>query len=206
MDNRQGLLEKISEQRPEMLDAEINEQAQKKLGSSRIAVTLLISLLLLLAYTAMQFGIFLDYDLKVVLALLATIFVILWVGFDLGLPSGENFNKVTASLVTASFLVVSALPVVFVAILGGDLSLDVLEYEEDGEEITLTLRKNGIGSDSFDAEISISWQESIVWSDNIPFAVDKSDGRGDYGTISLQVEDFYPVSYTHLTLPTTPYV
>jgi len=152
---------------------------------------LLISLLLLLAYTAMQFGIFLDYDLKVVLALLATIFVILWVGFDLGLPSGENFNKVTASLVTASFLAVSALPVVFVAILGGDLSLDVLEYEEDGEEITLTLRKNGIGSDSFDAEISISWQESIVWSDNIPFAVDKSDGRGDYGTISLQVEDFY---------------
>ena len=191
MDNRQGLLEKISEQRPEMLDAEINEQAQKKLGSSRIAVTLLISLLLLLAYTAMQFGIFLDYDLKVVLALLATIFVILWVGFDLGLPSGENFNKVTASLVTASFLAVSALPVVFVAILGGDLSLDVLEYEEDGEEITLTLRKNGIGSDSFDAEISISWQESIVWSDNIPFAVDKSDGRGDYGIISLQVEDFY---------------
>ena len=77
MDNRQGLLEKISEQRPEMLDAEINEQAQKKLGSSRIAITLLISLLLLLAYTAMQFGIFLDYDLKVVLALLATIFVIL---------------------------------------------------------------------------------------------------------------------------------
>ena len=191
MDNRQGLLEKISEQRPEMLDAEINEQAQKKLGSSRIAVTLLISLLLLLAYTAMQFGIFLDYDLKVVLALLATIFVILWVGFDLGLPSGENFNKVTASLVTASFLAVSALPVVFVAILGGDLSLDLVEYEEDGEEITLTLRKNGIGSDSFDAEISISWQESIVWSDNIPFAVDKSDGRGDYGTISLQVEDFY---------------
>tara|TARA_B100001094_G_scaffold251246_1_gene249004 strand:+ start:4156 stop:5460 length:1305 start_codon:yes stop_codon:yes gene_type:complete len=198
-DNKKGLLEKISEQlpemsseqHPEMLDAEIDEQSHKKLDSSRIAVTLLISLIPILAHTAMQFGIFLNYDLKVVLALLGSTFVILWLGFDLGVPSRGNFRKVTASLVTASFLIVSALPIVFVAVLGGELSLDVLEYQEDGEEITLTLRKNGIGSDSFDAEISILWQESIIWSNTIPFTIDKSDGRGDYAIISLEVEDFY---------------
>ncbi len=198
-ENKKGLLEKISEQLPEMtseqhpgmLDAEINEQTRNKIGSARIAVTLLLSLLPLLAYTAMQFGIFLDYDLKAVIALLGSIFVILWLGFGLGIPTDENFNKVSASLVAASFLIVSALPVVFVAVLGGDLSLGLIEYQEDGEEITLTLRKNGIGSDSFDAEISISWQESIIWSDDITFTIDKSDGRGDYGIISLEVEDFY---------------
>jgi hypothetical protein len=189
--NKQGLLEKISEQQPEMLDAEINDHPEKKIDASRIAATLLIGALPLLAYYAMQFGIFLDYDLKVALVLLGALFAILWLGFDLGLPSGGNFSKVSASLVTASFLIASALPVVFVAILGGDLSLDVLEYEEDGEEITLTLRKNGIGSDSFDAEISIERQESVIWSNTVPFIIDKSDGRGDYAIISVEVADFY---------------
>lgn len=190
--SKQGLLEKISEQQPDFLDAEINDPPKEKLDASRVAATLVITTLSLLVYFAMQFGIFFDYDLKVVVALLAGSFAILWLGFDLGVPgSRANFSKVTASLVTASFLLVSVLPVVFIAILGGDLSLDLLGYEEDGEEITLTLRKNGIGSDSFDANLSIERQGSIIWSNSIPFKIDKSDGRGDYAIISVEVDDFY---------------
>ena len=190
--SKQGLLEKISEQPPDFLDAEINDPPKEKLDASRVAATLVITTLSLLVYFAMQFGIFFDYDLKVVVALLAGSFAILWLGFDLGIPgSRANFSKVTASLVTASFLLVSVLPVVFIAILGGDLSLDLLGYEEDGEEITLTLRKNGIGSDSFDANLSIERQGSIIWSNSIPFKIDKSDGRGDYTIISVEVDDFY---------------
>ncbi len=190
--SKQGLLEKISEQQPDFLDAEINDPPKEKLDASRVAATLVITTLSLLVYFAMQFGIFFDYDLKVVVALLAGSFAILWLGFDLGIPgSRANFSKVTASLVTASFLLVSVLPVVFIAILGGDLSLDLLGYEEDGEEITLTLRKNGIGSDSFDANLSIERQGSIIWSNSIPFKIDKSDGRGDYAIISVEVGDFY---------------
>jgi len=190
--SKQGLLEKISEQQPDFLDAEINDPPKEKLDASRVAATLVITTLSLLVYFAMQFGIFFDYDLKVVVALLAGSFAILWLGFDLGVPgSRANFSKVTASLVTASFLLVSVLPVVFIAILGGDLSLDLLGYEEDGEEITLTLRKNGIGSDSFDANLSIERQGSIIWSNSIPFKIDKSDGRGDYAIISVEVGDFY---------------
>ena len=190
--SKQGLLEKISEQQPDFLDAEINDPPKEKLDASRVAATLVITTLSLLVYFAMQFGIFFDYDLKVVVALLAGSFAILWLGFDLGIPgSRANFSKVTASLVTASFLLVSVLPVVFIAILGGDLSLDLLGYEEDGEEITLTLRKNGIGSDSFDANLSIERQGSIIWSNSIPFKIDKSDGRGDYAIISVEVDDFY---------------
>ena len=190
--SKQGLLEKISEQQPDFLDAEINDPPKEKLDASRVAATLVITTLSLLVYFAMQFGIFFDYDLKVVVALLAGSFAILWLGFDLGIPgSRANFSKVTASLVTASFLLVSVLPVVFIAILGGDLSLDLLGYEEDGEEITLTLRKNGIGSDSFDANLSIERQGSIIWSNSIPFKIDKSDGRGDYTIISVEVDDFY---------------
>ncbi len=190
--SKQGLLEKISEQQPDFLDAEINEVPKEKLDASRIAATLVITTLSLLVYFAMQFGIFFDYDSKVVVSLLAGSFAILWLGFDLGIPgSRANFSKVTASLVTASFLLVSVLPVVFIAILGGDLSLDLLGYEEDGDEITLTLRKNGIGSDSFDANLSIERQGSIIWSNSIPFKIDKSDGRGDYAIISVEVDDFY---------------
>jgi hypothetical protein len=190
--SKQGLLEKISEQQPDFLDAEINDPPKEKLDASRVAATLVVTTLSLLVYFAMQFGIFFDYDLKVVVALLAGSFAILWLGFDLGIPgSRANFSKVTASLVTASFLLVSVLPVVFIAILGGDLSLDLLGYEEDGEEITLTLRKNGIGSDSFDANLSIERQGSIIWSNSIPFKIDKSDGRGDYTIISVEVDDFY---------------
>jgi len=190
--SKQGLLEKISEQQPDFLDAEINDPPKEKLDASRVAATLVITTLSLLVYFAMQFGIFFDYDLKVVVAHLAGSFAILWLGFDLGIPgSRANFSKVTASLVTASFLLVSVLPVVFIAILGGDLSLDLLGYEEDGEEITLTLRKNGIGSDSFDANLSIERQGSIIWSNSIPFKIDKSDGRGDYTIISVEVDDFY---------------
>ena len=190
--SKQGLLEKISEQQPDFLDAEINDPPKEKLDASRVAATLVITTLSLLVYFAMQFGIFFDYDLKVVVALLVGSFAILWLGFDLGIPgSRANFSKVTASLVTASFLLVSVLPVVFIAILGGDLSLDLLGYEEDGEEITLTLRKNGIGSDSFDANLSIERQGSIIWSNSIPFKIDKSDGRGDYAIISVEVDDFY---------------
>lgn len=125
--SKQGLLEKISEQQPDFLDAEINEVPKEKLDASRIAATLVITTLSLLVYFAMQFGIFFDYDSKVVVSLLAGSFAILWLGFDLGIPgSRANFSKVTASLVTASFLLVSVLPVVFIAILGGDLSLDLL--------------------------------------------------------------------------------
>ncbi|HIG33275.1 MAG TPA: hypothetical protein EYQ11_00115 [Candidatus Poseidoniales archaeon] len=189
--SKQGLLEKISEQQLDFLDAEINDPTKEKLDASRIAATLVITTLSLLVYFAMQFGIFFDYDLKVVVALLAGSFAILWLGFDLGIPGRANFSKVTASLVTASFLLVSVFPVVFIAILGGDLSLDLLGYEEDGEEITLTLRKNGIGSDSFDANLSIERQGSIIWSNSIPFKIDKSDGRGDYAIISVEVDDFY---------------
>jgi hypothetical protein len=189
--SKQGLLEKISEQQSDFLDAEINDPPKEKLDASRIAATLVITTLSLLVYFAMQFGIFFDYDLKVAVALLAGSFAILWLGFDLGIPGRANFSKVTASLVTASFLLVSVLPVVFIAILGGDLSLDLLGYEEDGDEITLTLRKNGIGSDSFDANLSIERQGSIIWSNSIPFKIDKSDGRGDYAIISVGVDDFY---------------
>ena len=190
--SKQGLLEKISEQQSDFLDAEINDPPREKIDASRIAATLVITTLSLVVYFAMQFGIFFDYDLKVSVAILLGSFAILWLGFDLGVPgSGANFSKVTASLVTASFLLVSVLPVVFIAILGGDLSLDLLGYEEDGEEITLTLRKNGIGSDSFDANLSIERQGSIIWSNSIPFKIDKSDGRGDYTIISVEVDDFY---------------
>jgi len=190
--SKQGLLEKISEQQSDFLDAEINDPPREKIDASRIAATLVITTLSLVVYFAMQFGIFFDYDLKVSVAILLGSFAILWLGFDLGVPgSGANFSKVTASLVTASFLLVSILPVVFIAILGGELSLDLLGYEEDGEEITLTLRKNGIGSDSFDANLSIERQGSIIWSNSIPFKIDKSDGRGDYAIISVEVDDFY---------------
>ena len=190
-----GLLEKISEHQPNLLNAEIEDQTlgkKKKLDSSRIAATLLVALLSFLVYFAMQFGILFDYDLKRIIALLAASFAVLWLGLDLGVPGSEgNFRKFAASLVTASFLLVSALPVVFIAIMGGDLSLDVLEYEENGEEITLTLRKNGLGSDSFEAALSIDRQGSVIWSDIVPFNIDKNDGRGDYALISVNVDDFY---------------
>jgi len=190
-----GLLEKISEQQPDLLDAEIDVQTsgkRRKLDPLRIAVTLMISTIFLLVYFAMQFGIIFDYDLKIIIALLGGALAVLWFGFDLGIPGSEdNFRKVAASLLTASFLLVSSLPVVFIAIIGGDLSLDVLEYEENGEEITLTLRKNGLGSDSFEADLSIERQRGVIWSDLVSFNIDKNDGRGDYAKIAINVEDFY---------------
>ncbi len=191
-----GLLGKISEQQSEILEGVVEKNSSEnveKIGTSRIAVTLILSALPILAYYAMQFGVLFDYDLKVSLVLLVIPFAILWLGFDLGLPGySGNFRKVAATIVTSSFLLVSILPVIFIAILGGSLSLDLIEYdEEDGNEITLTLRKNGIGSDGFDANISIERQDSVIWSNSVSFNIDKSDGRGDYATISVKVDDFY---------------
>ena len=167
-----GLLEKISEQQPEILDVEISTESSEgtsNIGSSRVPITVIASSVLFLVYYAMQFGIFIDYDWKISLFLLSLSFAILWFGFDLGIPIGansENFRKLAASLVIASFLAAAALPVIVVGILGGDLSLDVLEYDEDGEEITLTLRKNGLGTDIFEAQLSIEHQEVVVWEDS----------------------------------------
>lgn len=188
-------MEKISEQQQDFLEAEVGNQIpgqKKKLDTPRVAGTIFISIILVMIYFAMQFGIIFDYDLKIILLLLLGTLAVLWLGLDIGIPgSGDNFRKVAASLVTASFLVVSALPVAFIAIMGGDLSLDLLEYEENGEEITITLRKNGLGSDSFEADLSIDRQENVIWSDTVSFNIDKNDGRGDYALISIKVDDFY---------------
>lgn len=192
-----GLLEKISEQQPEILDVEISTESSEgtsNIGSSRVPITVFASSVLFLVYYAMQFGIFLDYDWKISLFLLSLSFAILWFGFDLGIPIGansENFRKLAASLVIASFLAAAALPVIVVGILGGDLSLDVLEYDEDGEEITLTLRKNGLGTDVFEAQLSIEHQEVVVWEDSTSFEINQNDARGDFAKISISVNDFY---------------
>ena len=60
-------------------------------------------------------------------------------------------------------------------------------------EIILKVRESGsfFGSSDGPVDITVKYDGDSVWSGEVPFSVDREDGIGNYGFLSLNVADFY---------------
>ena len=67
------------------------------------------------------------------------------------------------------------------------------ELSDDSSEIILKVRESGsfFGSSDGPVDITVKYDGDSVWSGEVPFSVDREDGIGNYGFLSLNVADFY---------------
>ncbi len=203
-----GLLEKAVEQ--QQTQVLVAEQASappveaNHVGAGKIATTILLFGLVPI-FLVMWFGVYLDFIPLLAPVVVIASFAAVWWNLDVGVPafaSGSGINAALAGIVSGSYLVLLATPLILGNVLEGDLSMGEVEYSDDGEQITVKLRQNTLTSRDIDATVSIKQSGSVVWTGTESFSKSQSDGRGDYGSFTLDVHDFYAEN----ALPSSPYL
>ena len=106
-----------------------------------------------------------------------------------------------ALIVVGAYLVLLGFPLILGTVLQGEMSMGEIEFSDDGDTMEVKIRQNSLTSPSIDADVSIEQSGIVVWSGTKSFSISKSDGKGDYGSISFSVSDFY----TDNALPSSPY-
>ncbi len=116
-------------------------------------------------------------------AILGGSFYVVWISID----------RKMVGVLAVVYLLMAASP--FIASSVSTSSITVVEstLSPDSTEITLKIRQSGgFMSSSIDtADVSISFDGSEVWSNNANFTIDREDGYGKYGQLTLTVSDFY---------------
>jgi hypothetical protein len=110
----------------------------------------------------------------------------------MGLPTfagGNGLDMKKSFAIFGTYIILLGVPFLLATLLVGDISLGDVEFSDDGEELEIKIRQNG-GSGTHDALVTI-YHESLIWSQEYTFNIDKSDGLGDYGTFTVMTSDFY---------------
>jgi len=192
-----GLLQKALDQQANDLVAEVADSREKKpSGAGLAAAFVAISVFAILPLTlTFLFVMWTPFHLPWLMPAVAmTSVVVVWWRLGIGLPDfmgGEGINQTLATLVTASFAVVLAGPVILGLVLEGDLSLGEIEYSEDGEQITMKLRQNSLTGTDAEASFSIQQSDKTLLSGAESVSIDKQDSLGDYGSFTLHISSFF---------------
>ena len=128
-----------------------------------------------------------------------------WIYLGIGLPvqlkigniAGQGVAIIPAVIVIISYLSMLLLPLILGVLFVGDMSLGEVEMSDDGTELEIKIRQNGGSSSAVDAIVVVG-----SWTQTMPLKIDKSDGLGDYGKLSIEISDIY----TGNSLPNTDYV
>ncbi len=145
-------------------------------------------------FVVMWFGVYLDFiSLSILypLIMIASL-VFVWWKLDMGLPTfagGNGLDMKKSFAIFGTYIILLGVPFLLATLLVGDISLGDVEFSDDGEELEIKIRQNG-GSGTHDALVTI-YHESLIWSQEYTFNIDKSDGLGDYGTFTVMTSDFY---------------
>jgi len=101
-------------------------------------------------------------------------------------------RKQTAAIAVA-YLLLAASPYLIMSLSAGEITVTDSELSDDSTIITLTIRESGaiMGSSVESADVSITYDESEVYSESIAFSINREDGHGKYGKIELTVSDWY---------------
>ena len=115
--------------------------------------------------------------------LLGASFFLVWNGID------GKFVGVLAVV----YLLLAASPFIASSVSTSSITISESSLSIDSTEIDLKIRQSGgLFSTSIDsAEVTVSLSGSEVWSDSVAFSIDRADGFGDYGLLTLTVSDFY---------------
>jgi len=151
----------------------------------------------------MWFGIYLDFiplSILVPVTIIAS-FAVVWWRLRIGLPGKDGFSQIRAAIVVGAYLVLLGFPLILGTVLQGEMSMGEIEFSDDGDTMVVKIRQNSLTSPTIDADVTIEQSGDVVWSTTSSFSISKSDGKGDYGSISLAVSDFYADN----ALPDSPY-
>ena len=197
-----GLLQKATNQRSdndatnEQVAATIIPDSQDSDMSSLKDVAITLSYGAILPFfVVMWFGIYLDFISLTILSPLVMIssLAFVWWKLNLGLPAfagGNGLDMKKSFAIFSTYILLLGIPLLLATLLVGDISLGDVNFDDSGDELEVKIRQNG-GSGSHDASVTLYRAGSEVFSNNIQFDIDRSDGLGEYGIFTIATSDFY---------------
>jgi len=146
-------------------------------------------------FIVMWFGIYLDFISLTILSPLVMIvsLAFVWWKLNIGLPvfaGGNGLDMKKSFAIFGTYIILLGLPFLLATLLVGDVSLGDVSFDDSGDELEIKIRQNG-GSGSHDALVTFYYEGGEVFSNNIQFDIDRSDGLGEYGSFEIATSDFY---------------
>lgn len=197
-----GLLQKATNQRSdndatnELVAATIIPDSQDSDMSSLKDVAITLSYGAVLPFfVVMWFGVYLDFISLTILSPLVMIssLAFVWWKLNLGLPAfagGNGLDMKKSFAIFSTYILLLGIPLLLATLLVGDISLGDVTFDDSGDELEVKIRQNG-GSGSHDASVTLYRAGSEVFSNDIQFDIDRSDGFGEYGIFTIATSDFY---------------
>jgi len=101
-------------------------------------------------------------------------------------------RKQTAAIAVV-YVLLAASPYAAMSLSSGEITITESELSEDATEITLTIRESGalFGSSMDSVDVSITFDEDSVFDSTLPFSIDREDGFGKYGEITMSIAEWY---------------
>ena len=101
-------------------------------------------------------------------------------------------RKQTA-VIAVVYILLAASPYAAMSLSSGEITITDADLSDDSTQIALKIRESGaiFGSSVDSADVTVTYDGSTVWESTIPFAIDREDGYGKYGLISLTVSEWY---------------
>jgi len=101
-------------------------------------------------------------------------------------------RKQTA-VIAVVYVLLAASPYAAMSISSGEITITESELSEDATVITLTIRESGalFGSSVDSADVSITYDGNSVFDSTLSFSIDREDGIGAYGEITMTIAEWY---------------
>ena len=101
-------------------------------------------------------------------------------------------RKQTA-VIAVVYILLAASPYAAMSLSSGEITITDADLSDDSTQIALKIRESGaiFGSSVDSADVTVTYDGSTAWESTIPFAIDREDGYGKYGLISLTVSEWY---------------
>jgi hypothetical protein len=163
------------------------------------AGSLVISLILIYLLSELP-----DFAGVGVLALFLASFVVASTHVKNDRNEGGNLTGMQWGTLAVVYLLLGAVPYVGAMDFGGRTTITDVSYDEASDTVTLSMRYTsgffGSSLGTGDVDITVLYDEAEVWSTTVSVAMDESsEGSGEVGTFSLNIDDFYAGNAYHVT-------
>ena len=140
---------------------------------------------LLLSWVVSSPGIQSDYAFAgaIPIVLFAASFYLVW----------NAVGRKQTAVIAVVYILLAASPYAAMSLSSGEITITESELSDDATQITLTIRESGalFGSSVDSADISITYDGDNVYDSTASFSIDREDGFGEYGEITLTVAEWY---------------
>lgn len=105
----------------------------------------------------------------------------------------NGLDRKHTEVVSVVLILLLASPFMAMSLSSSSVTITDSQLSDDATTISLTIRESGglFGSPSGDADVTITYDGEQVWSTSTPFSIDREDGYGKYGLLTLTISDFY---------------